>query len=158
MEEWFGSGPGLSVAQEAARAAVVFAYGMFLVRLFGRRVFGRWAALDIVVSIVVGSNLSRALTGSAPFGGTLVATGLLMLLHFLLARAAAHWPSVSRAVEGAAVELARDGRTDAAMLEHHAVTRADLAEALRAAGLSDERGAARIVLEPSGKITVLKAP
>jgi hypothetical protein len=37
----------------------------------GRRVFGRWAALDIVVAIVVGSNLSRALTGAAQLGGTL---------------------------------------------------------------------------------------
>jgi uncharacterized membrane protein YcaP (DUF421 family) len=39
-----------------------------IVRFVGRRVFGEWAALDIIVSIVVGSNLSRALTGSSGRG------------------------------------------------------------------------------------------
>jgi len=55
---------------------VIFAFGLALVRLAGRRVFVRWAALDIVVAVVVGSNLSRALTGTAPLGGTLAASTL----------------------------------------------------------------------------------
>jgi uncharacterized membrane protein YcaP (DUF421 family) len=85
----FGSGPPLSAAQECARAALVFAYGLLLVRVAGRRVFGKWSALDIIVSIVVGSNLSRALTGDAPLWGTLAATTLLMALHWVLAHASA---------------------------------------------------------------------
>lgn len=52
------------------------------VRIAGKRVFGKWAALDIIVSIMAGSNLSRALTGNAPLGGTLAATSLLMGLHY----------------------------------------------------------------------------
>ena len=61
----FGVDAHLSWAQECARAVLVFAYGLLLVRVAGRRIFGKWSALDIIVSIVVGSNLSRALTGSA---------------------------------------------------------------------------------------------
>ena len=38
----------------------------------------------------------------------------------------------------------------------HAVSEADLSEALRSAGLDDPAGTRRIVLEPSGKISVLK--
>lgn len=59
----FGSLGHVSWLQECARAAVIFAYGLVLVRVAGRRVFGKWAALDIIVSVIVGSNLSRALTG-----------------------------------------------------------------------------------------------
>ena len=65
------------------------------------RVFGKWSALDIIVSIMVGSNLSRALTGSAPLVGTLAATTLLMALHWVLAQLAARdrstmlWDSIS---------------------------------------------------------------
>src|SRR5689334_3575340 len=72
--------------QECLRAMLVSAYGLALVRITGRRVFGKWSALDIIVSIIVGSNLSRTLTGGAPLGGTLAATTLLMALHWVLAQ------------------------------------------------------------------------
>ena len=85
--EWirtiFGAMLDLSWVQECARAVLVFAYGLVLVRIAGRRVFGKWSALDIIVSIIVGSNLSRAMTGGAPLWGTLAATTLLMGLHRL---------------------------------------------------------------------------
>src|SRR3954471_6266155 len=109
LDSVFGSDGHLTWWQECARAVLIFGYGLALVRLAGRRVFGKWAALDIIVSIIVGSNLSRALTGSAPLLGTLAATTLLMVLHWLLAHAAARSPRLSRLVEGPAIELARDG-------------------------------------------------
>ena len=51
----FGVSPSIGWAQECARAALILAYGLAVVRLVGRRVFGKWTALDIVVSIMVGS-------------------------------------------------------------------------------------------------------
>lgn len=159
LDTLFGSGAGpVTALQECARAAVVFAYGLLLVRVAGRRVFGKWSALDIVVSIVVGSNLSRALTGNAPLPGTLGATTLLMALHWLLAQAAARSAAVSRLVEGRAVPLARGGAQDTPRLHAHAVSRPDLEEALRQAGVEDLSATRLVVLEPSGRISVLKRP
>ena len=153
----FGSDNHLAWWQECARAVVIFAYGLALVRLAGRRVFGKWAALDIIVSIVVGSNLSRALTGSAALLGTLAATTLLMALHWLLAHAAARSSRLSRLVEGPAIELARGGTPEPSTLARAAVSEGDLGEALRQAGVERAADARLITLEPSGKITVLKA-
>lgn len=65
----FGQMKDLTTGQECGRAVLIFAYGFAMVRVLGRRVFGKWAALDIIISIIVGSNLSRALTGSAPLWG-----------------------------------------------------------------------------------------
>src|SRR5918912_2298286 len=107
--ELFGANPHLAWWQECIRGGVIFLYGLALVRIAGRRVFGKWAALDIIVSIVVGSNLSRALTGSAALWGTLAATTLLMALHWILAHAAARSSRLSSLLEGPAIELARDG-------------------------------------------------
>lgn len=152
----FGAKDHLSVGQECVRAVVVFLYGLALVRLAGRRAFGKWAALDIVVSIVVGSNLSRALTGGAPFLGTLAATFVLMLLHWLLAHAAARSQLVSKAVEGEPIELAREGAHDVKARKIQAVSLADVQEALRQQGLEQVQEARRVVLEPSGKINVIK--
>jgi len=153
----FGPTGHITWAQECTRAALIFVYGLAIVRLAGRRVFGKWAALDIVVSIIVGSNLSRALTGSAPLWGTLVATALLMVLHWLLAQGVARSKRVSQIVEGSAVELAREGTHDRSQILQHAISEGDLAEALRQAGVERVSDTRLIALEPSGKITVLKA-
>ena len=152
----FGHTGDLTWMQECARAVVIFIYGLALVRIAGRRMFGKWSALDIIVSIMIGSNLSRALTGSAQLGGTLAATTLLILLHWLLASMAARSRRFSHIVEGSSVELGKGGRLDSKILVRHAVSEADLNEALRGAGLQDASGTRIVVLEPSGKISVLK--
>jgi uncharacterized membrane protein YcaP (DUF421 family) len=152
----FGSGPDLSWHQECARAALIFVYGLVLVRIAGRRIFGKWSALDIVVSIIIGSNLSRALTGSAQLFGTLAATTLLVGLHWVLARLVAASPAFSRIIEGGSIELARHGAPREAIRQRQGVSEADLDEALRQAGVDDIAHARIVTLEPSGKITVLK--
>ncbi len=157
LTEIFGTGSALNWWQECARAVVILFYGLALVRVAGRRVFGKYSALDIIVSIIVGSNLSRALTGNAPLLGTLLATTLLMMLHWVLAQMAARSPRISELLEGAQIVLARDGRVDPARLKKESISHADLNEALRQQSL-DHVGHARLIsLEPSGKITVLKA-
>jgi uncharacterized membrane protein YcaP (DUF421 family) len=156
LESLFGATSHVTLGQECARAALVFAYGLALVRLAGRRVFGRWSAIDIVVSIVVGSNLSRTLTGNAPLAGTLAATSVLMLLHWLLSQAAARSAAVSRLVEGRPIELGRGGRMTRRHGFRTAISEADLAEALRQAGIERVEESRILVLEPSGKISVIK--
>jgi uncharacterized membrane protein YcaP (DUF421 family) len=153
----FGPDGHVSWWQECARAVLIFVYGLALVRVAGRRVFGKWAALDIIVSIVVGSNLSRALTGSASVIGTLAATTLLMVLHWLLAQGVARSKRLSHIFEGSAIELAREGNHDQSQFIQHAISEGDLSEALRQAGVERVSETRLIALEPSGKITVLKA-
>jgi uncharacterized membrane protein YcaP (DUF421 family) len=156
VQEVFGSGPSLTWWQECDRAVVVFIYGLLIVRLAGRRVFGKWAALDIIVSIMIGSSLSRIITGTAQLGGTLVATAVLMALHFLLAQAAARWPWASRVLEGAPVVLARDGQLLHRSRMAQAVSQNDIAEALRESQMEDVGETRLVMLESSGKISVLK--
>jgi uncharacterized membrane protein YcaP (DUF421 family) len=156
LTEIFGDHGSLTMAQECARAVLIFAFGLLLVRLAGRRVFGKWSALDIIVSIIIGSNLSRTLTGNAPLWGTLLASTLLMALHWLLALAAARWSAVSHLLEGRSIELGRDGRVSDDVRVRHAVSEADLNQALRSKGLRTPEEAKLIVLEPSGAIDVLK--
>ncbi|MEH3148285.1 MAG: DUF421 domain-containing protein [Methylobacterium frigidaeris] len=159
--EWvdavFGTTGHVGWGQEAARAVVVFVYGLTLVRVAGRRVFGKWSALDIVVSVIVGSNLSRALTGGADLIGTLLATTLLMVLHGILARLAARSERLSRLIEGAPIVIASGGRLHEPARGREAISTADLGEALRQSGIEDVGQTRVVVLEPSGRINVLKA-
>ena len=157
LEFVFGSTGHISWWQECLRAIVIFAYGLALVRLAGRRIFGRWAALDIVVAIIIGSNLSRALTGNAPFGGTLAACALLVALHWVLAQGVARSKGLSQIFEGSVIDLARAGKTDDSQLFRHAISKSDIEEALRQTGVERVSQTRLIALEPSGKITVVKA-
>jgi uncharacterized membrane protein YcaP (DUF421 family) len=152
----FGEISHVSVLQECARAVVILAYGLLLVRVAGRRIFGKWAAVDIIVSVIVGSNLSRTLTGNAPMMGTLAATTLLIILHWSLVHLAARSTIVSHMVEGRAVDLSGAHGLDEKARMQHAVSEADLAEALRQSGIERVEDARKMTLEPSGKISVLK--
>ena len=153
----FGSTDHVTWAQECARAVVIFCFGLLLVRVAGRRIFGKWSALDIIVAIMVGSNLSRALTGSAALFGTMLATSLLMGLHWILAQAAARSRWVAKLLEGSAIELARDGTPERSRLVRESISEADLEEALRQSGIEHVGETRLVVLEPSGKITVLRS-
>jgi uncharacterized membrane protein YcaP (DUF421 family) len=156
LEFVFGAKDAISWWQEIDRAIVIFVYGLLAVRLAGRRIFARWAALDFIVSVVVGSNLSRALTGSAPLWGTLAASTVLLAVHWLLGQAAARMPWVSHLLEGRAIRLAPDGRLDDRRRKARSVSRADLEEALRDQGVERLEDIRDIVLEPSGKLTAMK--
>ena len=150
----FGVQHHVSAGQECARAVVVFIYGLALVRISGRRTFGKWSALDVIVSITAGSALSRALTGSAPLGGTMAAAAVLVGLHWFVGKLVAHNRQFAGVVEGKPVVLAEQGRLDEALRLHHAVSQADLAEALHRKDLEDVAEALRVTLEPNGKINV----
>jgi uncharacterized membrane protein YcaP (DUF421 family) len=156
LDSVFGPTGNITWAQECARAALIFVYGLVLVRIAGRRVFAQWSPLDIIVAIVTGSTLSRALTGNASLFGTLAATTLLMVLHWAGAHLAARSAGWSRLLEGLPIRLADKGRLDRALMRRHAVSPGSLEQALRSAGVENVAAARVVVLEPSGKISVLK--
>ena len=56
---------------------IVLDCGIVFVRIAGKRTFCTLSAFDIVLAV----NLSRALTGNAPFWPTLAATTVLARLH-----------------------------------------------------------------------------
>lgn len=156
LEAVFGTTHGITPLQECARAVVIFAYGYLVVRLIGRRVFGKWSALDIVVSIIAGSNLSRTLTGNAPMGGTLLATTLVFAVHWALANAAARSPGLSRLIEGRPVTLFQRGSPEQGALLRWSLSDADINEALRQHGLDHPSQAEQLILEPSGNVSVVR--
>lgn len=156
LVEIFGPQGQITWWQECNRAVAVFFFGLALVRISGRRTFGKWSALDIVVSIIIGSSLSRAITGSAALGGTMAASAAMMALHWVLAHAAARSPRLAQIVEGTSIELARDGQADRQALLRSAITRDDLLKSLRQSGVAEVDATNRVILEPSGKITVVK--
>lgn len=150
---WQGESIGLS--QMLLRASLIFLIGLVLARLAASRAFGKWSPLDIVLAVVVGSNLSRAMTGGAPFLPTVAATALLILLHALLARLAVRWPRFGRLIKGHAVQIVADGEPDPDAVRQAGIGHRDLEMAIRNAGHAGLKEIRSAWLERNGDITVV---
>src|ERR1700753_2980440 len=127
----FGVETHLTLWQECARAVLIFVYGLILLRISGRRTFGDWSALDVIISIIIGSALARAMTGSAPLLGTLAAAAVLTGLHVAVAYLVAINKPLSRIVEGTPVDLALNGIIDERARRRSMISTCDIHEALR---------------------------
>lgn len=155
----FGVQDHLTTAQECARAVLIFSYGLLLLRLSGRRTFGHWSALDIVISVIVGSALGRALTGNAPLVGTMAAAAIMVMLHVSLSHAVARSRWLSGILEGDAVTLVDHGKVDHAARYSHMISEEDLNAALRERGVDPGvslENVKLVKLEASGALSVVK--
>lgn len=164
VSAWWGSLLGLGldskelgIVQMGARAAIVYVITVLLVRLGKRRFMGRATAFDVILGIMLGSIVSRAVTGNAPFLPALVATAVLLAMHWVFSGIAMRWPSFGWLIKGRSVRVVRDGSQDTTVLRRSHMTEHDLWEDLRSKGISNLGQVADARLERSGQLSVIKA-
>jgi uncharacterized membrane protein YcaP (DUF421 family) len=146
-----------TAAQLCFRAVILFVFGIVCIRIAGRRTFSQITPLDIIVAIIIGSNISRVMTGKAPFFPGLAATLVVVVLHRMLAMATLHWSLLSRLMKGAPVVLVRDGVANQVAMRRHAIGEADLLEGLRMEQFDRIADVRLATLEAGGKISVVPA-
>ncbi|MDW7772612.1 MAG: DUF421 domain-containing protein [Desulfobulbaceae bacterium] len=142
--------------QMSIRAVFIFAAALLLVRLGATRIYGKYGSLDIVMTIILGSILSRALTGNARFFPTLAAALTLVLLHLVLVKSAIHSRWIGHLVKGKEIKLIENGRIIRKGLLEANMTDHDLLEALRSeASLESFDTVKAAYLERNGKVSVI---
>jgi len=142
--------------QMVIRGVVIFFYTLLLVRLAGHRIFGKYTSFDIILGVILGSIMSRALTGNAEFFPTLAAATALMILHWLMAAISRHSRSFGLLVKGTEVQLVAEGRIDEDALRRVNLSVHDLEEALRArGGVNNIERVKAAYLERSGEVSVV---
>lgn len=149
----------LGLVQVSLRSVIVFLYVLALLHVAKRRFMAQRNPLDILLAFLLASLISRGINGSAPFGTTLAAGLVLVLMHRLFGWLAVRSPGFARWLKGESVLLVRDGRPlDDALAEHH-IARADLDEDLRlTAGTVDLGRVASARFERNGAISFELAP
>jgi uncharacterized membrane protein YcaP (DUF421 family) len=131
-------------------------YGAILLRVAGRKAFGKNSALDIVLSIIIGSTLSRALTGNSPMLPALAASTAPVLLHYLLSRASARYRWLDHLAKGQAAEVVRGGKAIEGALRRAEMSDDDLMEAVRLrARKTTLDGVEAAYLERNGELSVI---
>jgi len=156
LERVFGHGPELDLLQMGSRSLVLFFIALALVRIAGMRAFGARSPFDLIVVIMLGAVLSRALVGASPFWSTVVAAAVLVGVHRVLAIVAARSRPLARLINGRPLPVKRDGACDVAAMHRHGISARDLdAAARREAHRRGADGVTEIWLENSGELTVV---
>jgi len=149
-------GKYLNAGHMSLRALVVFVAAVIMLRIGDKRFMGKSTALDVFLGIVFGSVVSRAITGNAPFFPTLVASLVLVLLHWVLSAIAFRSHGFGRAVKGSERVLVRDGEMRWEAMRKAHITEHDLKEALRVNGKQpDVTRVALAHLERNGDISII---
>ena len=148
-------GEEIGVLQMILRGVVVLVIGFVLIRVATPRIFSKTTPIDIVVAVIIGSNLSRTMTGGAPFLPVIAATFVLVLLHAAVTRLASYWRPFATLIKGRACVLAEDGEIDWKQMHRCAVGKRDLLAAVRAAGGTDLDEIRLATLERGGEVEVV---
>jgi uncharacterized membrane protein YcaP (DUF421 family) len=152
-----GTTAQINVPQMALRALVVYVVTVLIVRMGKKRFMSRATAFDVILGIILGSLVSRAITGAAPFTPTLVAAAMLLAVHWLFSAGAVRWHAFGAAIKGHSQILVKGGQIDAEALRAAHMSERDLWEELRSKSISDLNEVAEARLERSGSLSVIKA-
>lgn len=122
----------LDIWQMGLRALIVYLAAFIMVRLAGdRRFIGKYAAFDVILSILFGSTLSRAINGTSAFFESIFAAGVLVAMHWLFGTLAFHFSKHESKIKGDIKVLIKDGQLCHKTMQSCHITKEDLASTLR---------------------------
>jgi uncharacterized membrane protein YcaP (DUF421 family) len=148
--------PDLSVLEKVLRPVLVYMFLVVAVRAAGRRELAQLNSFDLVVLMMLANTVQNATIGNDnSMVGGLIGVSALLLINYVVVRLLYRHPRIDRALEGAPVELIRDGEILRPPLERELITEEELMEAVRKQGLRDASDVDRAVLETGGTISVV---
>ncbi len=129
---------------------------ILLLRCSGKRTLSKMNAFDFVVTVALGSTLASILVSKdVALAQGLLAFALLIGLQYLITWSSVRAAWMRRLVTGEPTLLVHRGSPLPEALRHSRVTEAELAAAVRSAGLPDLAAAEAVILESDGSFSVV---
>ncbi|WP_405216975.1 DUF421 domain-containing protein [Agrococcus sp. Ld7] len=151
----------LGIPPLAALAVVISTaglYGTFLLlsRVLGQRVLARLSGFDLLVVIVFGAIIGRAILGHVPtFAAGLVAMATLLVLEGAIGMISRKG-RLQALVHNRPVLLMAGSQLVATELRRCHVTVEEVHSQLRRAGIRSQEEVAAVILEPTGELSVVR--
>jgi uncharacterized membrane protein YcaP (DUF421 family) len=146
----------LEVGHACARAIVVFLAGLAIMRVGNRRFLAKATPFDVLLGFVLGSVLSRAISGTAAFLPTLAASLVIVVLHRLLAAFVFKAHVIGQVIKGQPIVLIENGVVSEAAARQARFTEGDIAESLRLGGVSSAVEVSLATIERNGMVSVVR--
>jgi uncharacterized membrane protein YcaP (DUF421 family) len=147
----------LLLQQIMLRALLVYVMGLVVVRLGKSRLVSRASPFDILLGFILGSLLSRGITGHASLSGTFVATAALVAVHWTFTGLALRSHFFGSLIKGDVMPLIRDGHLLLANLRESHISEHDLEEAARMHGVESLGQVAQAFKERNGEVSIIKS-
>lgn len=136
------------------RAAAVYAFLWFLLRVLGKRELSALSALDLVVLMVIGDLVQQAVTQEdASVTGGMLAVSTMALLAVATSWATIRSKRAASVLEGHPVVILRSGRILDDVVRRERLSRDEVIESAREQGLDDLSGVEWGILENDGRIS-----
>ena len=148
----------LTFLQISVRGIIVFIATLVMVRLSSKRSLAEKTAFDAVLVVIIGSMLSRAINGSAPFLPTLGSGFVLVLLHRLFGVTAFYSHAFGILLKGKPAVLVQNGRLQHKNMFWNHISEHDLQEDMRLEAKTEDLSKIKTArVERSGDISFIKA-
>ena len=145
----------LALYQIAARAAIVYLGGLIIVRIGKSRLISRTTSIDVILGFILGCLLSRGITGHTSMSGTLVASAVIVAVHWVLTAIACRSHGFGNLFKGNTELLVENGRVLRKAMLHSHLSDHDLIEQLRLRGVDNLHEVRAAFKERNGEISVL---
>ena len=146
----------LSIPQVISRTVIVYGVALAMIRVGKRRFLGGYTAFDILLGFVVGSILSRTITGREHFISAFVVILTLMMIHYVISYFTYEYSSASHMLKNDERQLIKEGEIDEEAMRKSKLGDNDLMQALRQNGkVESPEEVEAAYLERDGSITVI---
>ncbi len=138
------------------RAAVLYLFLFFLIRVLGKKELGQMSAFELVILLTMGDLVQQGVTQEDySVTGAMLAIGTFGVLILIGSFVTFRFPRSRPILEGVPVVIARDGRLREDVMKLERLTETEVFEALREQGIDDLAEVRIGLLEADGKFAFI---
>jgi uncharacterized membrane protein YcaP (DUF421 family) len=138
------------------RAAVLYLFLWFVMRLLGKKELGQMSAFELVLLLAIGDLVQQGVTQEDySVTGAMLAIGAFAVLILLGSYVSFRFPGSRDVLEGIPVVIVQDGRLREDVMRLERLTDSEVREALREQGIDDLRTVRVGLLEADGKFSFI---
>ncbi len=154
---WFYLGLTPLQALSVALASVaLYFFFLLLYKIIGQRLFMKMSGFDMLLVIVLGAIIGRAMMGHTPtFAAGVLVMIVLVTLEFFFGTLSGH-PRLGRMINNQPVLLIADGELLHDEMHRTHITILDINATLRGKGIHSRSEVAALILERTGDLSVLR--
>ncbi len=147
--------PVMSTWQMIPRVIVVYLVALLLIRIGKRRFLGGYTTFDILLGFVVGSIMSRTISGAVTLVNMIFIVATLVGIHWIIA-VITYYFDTGNTIKSSERQLLKDGKIDEDAMRKSKLGENDLLQALRQkANVESPDKIKSAYLERDGSITVI---
>ncbi len=152
-----GDEPPLFLLEIVVRTVIIYAYTLLLLRWLGSRTVGQLSTVEFLLVIALGSAVGDAMFyPDVPLIQAMLVVTVVVVANKLLDLSISKSRRAERLLDGKPREVVRDGVVARKFLDENWMSRYELFQELREAGIEQLGEVRRAYIEKDGKVTVFR--